>query len=98
MPEPGFFSKLADSLAVSWNGGVRVRVWRDGGAACASVFGKMKGIPPEKLMAMVLDLEPEGSGTVHFHDHGNGNWKISVSGSLAEDNLEQRLRNVVVNN
>ncbi len=97
MPEPGFFEKLSDSLAVRWNGGVRVRVWQDGGAVRASVLGKMKGVPPEKLMAMVLDLKPVGSGTVHFQNPGERSWKIRVNGSLTEDNLDQRLRNMVVN-
>jgi hypothetical protein len=97
MHKPGFLAKLSDLLAVSWNGGVRVRVWQDNNRAQAAVLGKMKGFPPERLMALVIELKPTGCGTVHFHNIGNRNWKIRVSGSLSEDNLEQRLRNIVVN-
>lgn len=97
MPEPGLFTKLSDSFVVSCKGGVRVRVWQHEGGAQAMVLGRMKRIAPERLMALVLELKPEGSGAVHFHYLGNRNWKIRVSRSLAGDNLEQRLRNVVVN-
>lgn len=97
MPEPGFLANISDSLAVNWNGGVRVRVWQDNAGPQARVLGKVKGLPPERLMGIVLELKPSGSGTVHFQNHGDRNWKIQISGSLADDNLEQRLRNIVVN-
>ena len=97
MPEPGIFLRVADSLAVFWSGGVRVRIWQDEGVAKANVLGKMKGTPAANLMGLVLELKPKGDGTVHFRNLGNRNWKIQVTGSLAVDNLEQRLRNVVVN-
>jgi len=97
MSKPGIFTQLIDSFIVSCKGGVRVRVWQEAGAAHASVLGTVRGFRQEKLMAMVLELKPSGSGVVDFYNLGTRNWKIRISGSLTDDNLEQRLRNMVVN-
>ena len=94
--EPTFWQNLADRGATLF-GGVRVRVLRAGDAPEAVFRGRVPGLPPERIRALVLELKPEGTGTVDIQVRKKGGFKVVTRGVLADGGLEQRLRNVLVN-
>ena len=94
MAAPTLLQRVADSLAVTMSGGVRVRVLADGSGV---VRGRTTGPPPERLLRTVLELEPQGPGTVDLVSQTRGRWRASASGALAEPRFQQRRRNVLGN-
>ena len=97
MAGPSWFQRFADRFAVCVHGGARVRVWQADGKALGCVFGGASEVQAERLLQRVLELKPERSGTVDIVNDGRGHMRITVRGPLADENLEQRLRNTLVN-
>jgi hypothetical protein len=97
MSAPGFLENLADKAAISWTRGVRIRVWRDGERLRGRALGRTPGVPPERILDIVLDLEPQGAGTIDLVHEQRGSWTVRTRGTLADPRLEQRLRNVLGN-
>lgn len=97
MSGPSFWSKLADKAAIALSGGVRVRVWLEGTRLVGSAIGRTPGPPPDRLVKIVLELEPRNEGTVDLVHEPRGSWRVSTRGALADPRLEQRIRNVLGN-
>ncbi len=93
MEDYGWWARLCDRAAVRRSGGVRVRVLPSGGGV---VGGRTPGPPPERLVALVLELT-SGAGTVDLRNEGH-RWHVRALIDGARDpRLEQRLRNVLGN-
>ena len=90
-------NRWADSFAVWWHGGIRVRVSVSGSGVQVLAVGRTPGIPADTLVRLIRDLEPDASGTIDVLHDGRGHWRIRVSGGLHGDGFDQRVRNVVVN-
>lgn len=97
MGGPSFFNKLTDRIHVATHRGVRIRIWNEAQAGFQlRVVGDTKSLRShlDRLMVALYDLKPEGSGTVDAFMSG-ANCTLRVNVSPDEDNLEQRLRNML---
>jgi len=92
---PGLLQRLADKAAVAWTHGVRIRLYLDGTRLKGTTLGRTPGPPPERILRILLELEPRGEGTVDLVHEERGSWRIRMQGSLADPSLEQRLRNTL---
>jgi hypothetical protein len=88
--------RFLDGIIIKLFGGVRVRLKAEGSTPREYVLGKMRGMPPDRIMRIVRDIAPEAVGVVHVN-HREGRLTISFSGRGFGDGFEQRLRNVLIN-
>jgi hypothetical protein len=91
------FQNWIDTLAVCFNGAVRVRISKtDAGMSVRAIGQKLKRIPADRLARIVEDLKPETEGTIDVW-YSDGEWTTRASAALQEDGFLQRLRNALVN-
>ncbi len=97
MPAPSPLRDWLDRASVWLCGGVRIRVWREGGLPRARSHGRTPGPVTSRLVQIVLDLGPPGEGAIDLRNRGRRGWSIAMGASLDRDDFRQRLRNVIVN-
>ena len=97
MAAPTWLQRVADKLVVCFHGSTRIRIWQADGKAQGNILGGASQSQSERLLRLVLELKPEGAGTVDIVNDSRGHTSIRVHGSIADEGIEQRLRNTLLN-